>query len=246
MILSAIRNVTRPTRRRIAKLIFDFPEEWDHAAAQRYEIDEARKYIARTYPAVRNGREDAGLPFEVSDQWFCGNAELFAEFAKGIEAKRCLEVGSGPFGALAPNPVLRDRTIIDPLAEHYRDIQLALFGTTFFTPDIRLYARPAEQQVPELVNAVDGFIICRNCIDHCADPLTILYNISLYGRSGCWFLFWSDLWHSTTPDAGHRNITRTPEVIEALIKGLGFDVLQVGKTIRESESIEYGCVARKR
>jgi SAM-dependent methyltransferase len=248
----SIRDVTRRARRRMAKLIFDSPEskEWDHVTGQRYEIENARQTIIADYPKVRDAwdrRAPGALPFSVDDQWFCGNARLFAEFADGIDTKVALEIGAGPFGALAPCNAFRRRIIIDPLGEQYRDIQFSAFGSTFFTPDIELHSIPAEREIAALVGAVDGLIVCRNCIDHCEDSLTILLNISRYARPGCWFLFWSDLWNLRGHDEGHRNITQSPDVIEALVAGLGFEILQLGRPIRNpKELVEWGCVARKK
>ncbi len=252
----SLRELTRPARRRVAKLIYNFPEptaasnDWGHAAAQRYELESARQTIIAEYPRVREdwgNRPQGALPFTVDDQWFCGNAVLFREFAAGIETKTCLEIGSGPFGALAPCKALRRRIIIEPLGNQYRDLQLSAFGSTFFTPDVELHSIPAEREIAQLVGTVDGLIVCRNCLDHCEDPLTILQNISRYARPGCWFLLWSDLWHLQGVDEGHRNITRSPDAMKALIAGLGFEVLQVGRSVREpGEFIELGCIARKK
>jgi len=221
---------------------------WDHAAAQRYELESARNTIFQSFARVYAEWESYGpaLSFGVGDQWFRGNASLYAAFRDGIEDRAALEIGSGPFGHLAPCKAFKRRIIIDPLALAYRDMQQAEFGKTFFTPDIELHATAAEVRIPELAGAIDGLIVSRNAIDHCDDPLAVLGTIAEYAAPGCWFFLWTDIWHLAGLDAGHRNITRSASVMQALIEGLGFEVIQRGATIRNpAEYIEFGCIARK-
>jgi hypothetical protein len=113
---------------------------------------------------------------------------------------------------------------------------------------VRTYALPGEETVPELVGAVDGCIVCRNALDHTDDPLMVLNNIADYAAPGCYFLFWTDLWHLAGLDEGHRNITKSIAVMDRLMDGLGFELLKRGATVRsEAEGyIEYGRLARKR
>ena len=99
---------------------------------------------------------------------------------------------------------------------------------------------------PDLIGQIDGCIICQNALDHCEDPLAILSNLGQYAKAGCYLLFWSDIWHIAPPDEGHRNITRSQDVMDSLFSGLGFEIVRRGLPIRSDNStIEYGIVARK-
>jgi hypothetical protein len=61
----------------------------------------------------------------------------------------------------------------------------------------------------------------------------VLNAISEYAAQGCYFLLWTDIWHLKGTDIGHRNITRSVDVMPKLISGLGFDILHTGETVRE-------------
>ena len=247
--MSMLRERSRPARRKIAKLLFDFPEDWDHANAQRYEIEHARQTILAAFPqnyAQWETQSPNFLYFNANDQWFCGDAALFDQFRNHIDDKSCLEIGSGPFGHLGQSKALCRRVIIDPLIDAYRDIELREFGKTFFTPDIETHACAAETKVNSVVGAINGLIVCRNCLDHCDDPLTVLANIAEYAAPDCWFFLWTDIWHREI-DAGHKNITRSAVVMRALLGGFGFEIIREGRPIRDpADYLEFGCIARKR
>jgi len=241
--------MTRPLRRAVAKRIFNFPENWDHATAQRYEIAAARGFVLEAFP--RNYAHWEAQPadfiyYSVDDQFFCGDTELFAQFKRHIPNRRCLEIGSGPFGHLGQSKGLRNRVIVDPLIDAYRDIELREFGKTFFTPDIQTHAVSAETRIESLLDSIDGLIVCRNCLDHCDDPLLVLQNISDYAATGCWVFLWSDIWHLHEPDAGHRNITRSPRVMETILNGLRLPIVRMGRAIGNPvDCVEFGCISRK-
>jgi hypothetical protein len=139
------------------------------------------------------------------------------------------------------------RIVIDPLIEKYRSYQLSRMGETVWLDDIETHARSAESVIPELRGAIDGSIICRNALDHTEDPFGVLAAISQYAAPGCYLLLWTDIWHSRGPTIGHRNITRSHAAMDALLMGLGFDIIQNGASIRApGEFVEYGRLARKR
>jgi hypothetical protein len=234
-------------RIRAAKLSIGF----DHGAAQKYEFNHNRRTIkqsfARVYAQFETEKAAGGLWQSADDQWFLGDVGLFNSFVEHVRNRKGLEVGSGPFGYIAPCYWIKDRVIIEPLIDRYREAQLNLTGKTFFSDEIKGYSSPAEQVIPELVGKVDGFIACRNALDHCEDPMTILLNLSDYAAPGCWLLLWTDLWHLAGLDAGHHNITKTQRAMDAYLNGLGFDVVKRGETIRDpAEYVEYGIIARKR
>jgi hypothetical protein len=221
---------------------------FNHEKAQRYEIRGARKAIRKDFPGIweawQQERERGGLWHSAGDPWFQEDTALFSQFVEHVRNKKCLEIGSGPFGFLGPAYWIKDRVIIDPLINAYRDEELQLLGQTFFTEEIETIPHQAETFVEGL--SVDGCIVCRNALDHCEDPLTVLGNIGSYAAPGCYLLLWTDIWHLQDLDAGHKNITRSATALETYIKGLGFEVVKRMKKIRNPEEfVEYGCLAQK-
>jgi hypothetical protein len=225
---------------------------FDHALAQRFEWKNNRQVIegtfAQLYSDVEANRAAGGIWHSASDQFFCGDENLFASFVERVRSRKCLEIGSGPYGFLLPATWIKDRTIIEPLANKYRQAQLDLIGKTFLTDDVRVYTTGAEVLIDDLVGNVDGAIICRNALDHCEDALAIIANMSKYAANGCYLLLWTDIWHlQGIDDDGHHNITRSIEVMDALLEGLGFEILKHGALIRDqTEFIEYGRLARRK
>jgi hypothetical protein len=245
-------DLTRPARRLVATSIYGAPSVgFDHAAAQRYELSHAKSTIEADFPnllaQVDAASETGSLWMSPDDQFFAGDRALYTVVVERARDRRCLEVGCGPFGYLAPCRWLKDRVFIDPLIDEYRSAQLRVAGRTLFTTDVETHACSAETSIPTLINAVSGLIVCRNAIDHCEDPLSVLANISAYAQSGCYFLFWSDIWHLRGADAGHRNITKSRAFMDMAIDGLGVRILRPSDQIRAPEEcIEYGCVAVKK
>ena len=251
--LKSLKNATRPARQWAAQSIYGVPAHatFDHTEAQRYELAHAKHAIETDFQKLL-GEVDAAsksgsLWMSPDDQFFAGDRPLFNAVVERACDHRCLEVGCGPFGYLAPCGWLKDRVFIDPLIDEYRSAQLRATGRTLFTADVETHSCSAEIPIPKLVNAVDGFVVCRNAIDHCEDPLSVLANISAYAAPGCYFLFWTDIWHLDVLDAGHRNITKSRAFMDAAIDGLGFRILRTMEAIRPpGECIEYGCVAVKK
>lgn len=224
--------------------------EFLHVAAQEYEAKSAARNIEKDfavlYESWEQAKKEGSLWHYADNQWFLGNVELWDEFVNHVQNRRCLEIGSGPFGYLAPCYWIKDRIIIDPLIDFYRNEQLRVLGKTFFGDEIKTYNVPAEECLNELLGKIDGFIVCRNMLDHCEDPLKVLENISDYAVSGSYLLLWTDIFHLMGLDEGHRNITQSPRVFKMLLKGLGFALLQEGAKIRDPhEYIEFGILARK-
>jgi hypothetical protein len=225
--------------------------KFNHRSAQKYEMLSARGTIRRSFSAVFSAwekeRAQGGLWQSAGDEWFQGNVDLYGAFVEHVRDRKNLEIGSGPFGYLAPCYWMRRRIVIDPLIEKYRAYQIKRFGKTFWTSDIETHAVPAEQTVEELRGAIDGCIVSRNALDHMEDPLAAIEMIAEYAASGCYLLLSADIWHMDGGDVGHRNITRSPAVLDKVLNGLGFDILQNGAGVRGSDQyIEYGRLARKR
>lgn len=222
---------------------------FDHGRAQLYEFESNRRDISEHFPrliaALDQEVAHGGVWYRPDHHWFGGDETFFATFIDHLRDRRSLEIGSGPFGFLAFAPWIKSRTIIDPLIEKYRAEQLRLFGRTFFV-DVDIHSQSAEIHRPDLVNQIDGCIICQNALDHCEDPLAILFNIGHYAKAGCYLLFWSDIWHIAPPDEGHHNITRSQGAMDAIFSGLNFEIVRRGTPLRaDNSTIEYGIVARK-
>jgi hypothetical protein len=224
---------------------------FNHSLAQWYERASARGTARRAFSDVFNAVEankvHGGLWISPNDQWLCGDEALFTRFVEHVRPRTSMEIGSGPFGYLAQCYWMKRRVVIDPSVDEYRSYQMKRFGKTLWTPDIETYAAPAEQTIKSLVGQVDGCIVSRNALDHMDDPIAALQAMSEYAVSGCYLLLWTDIWHFDGGDVGHRNITRSRSAFEALLNGLGFDVLKHCAPLREPrEFVEYGCIAIKR
>ncbi len=223
---------------------------FDHIQAQRYERDSAENCMQSDFRALYSRFEEAkregSLWHGATDQWFQNDTALWKKFVEQVRNRHCLEIGSGPYGYLSFCHWIKNRYVIDPLVDFYRTKQLELTGSTLFTDDIKTFGVRAEQLIHGLVGKIDGFVVCRNCLDHCEDPLTILNNISKYSIPGSYLLFWTDLWHLDGTDEGHTNITKSPEMMDLIFEGLGYSILKRSNPVREASNyLEYGILARR-
>lgn len=223
---------------------------FNHARAQKYEMGFANKMIRDHFQRLQSKFETKIKNNEFyhnsDNQFFGKNDSLWNEFIAKTTGKTALEIGSGPFGFLCFATWPKERHIIDPLINSYREAHLKNFNTTLFTKDIKTHSISAETFVPELKGKIDGFIVCRNCIDHTEDPWKILYNISQYAAVGSYLLFWADIWHIDGANEGHRNVTKDGQVIEAFLLGQGYKIIsrhhnQGG----HDNTLDYGCLAIK-
>jgi SAM-dependent methyltransferase len=227
---------------------------FNHKRAQEYEIKSSENSIKNNFEwwyawaeTVKSKRERSpGIDEMGVDGFYGGSEEVWAEVAAHVEGRTCLEIGPGPCGNLAGWWWAKRRIFIDPLIDEYKRISLKYFNKTLYTDEMELYARCAEDFIPELEGTVDGVIICRNALDHCKDPTLVLKNIAAYAKPGCYLLLWTDLWHLRGHDVGHSNITKDKEGFEKNIMDLGFEILYTFDGVRQDGStIEYGCRARK-
>lgn len=243
--------MTRPARAWVARTIYSAPpQQFDHAKAQRYELSSANRTIEQNFPEVfarfQKLRSEPGPWRDPNSPWFGSDKRLWDDFASHVRSRKCLEIGSGPWGYLLMCPWIEKRTIIDPLVEEYKAAQIRVAGGTLFVDGIATHTTPAEQPIAVLIGSIDGVIVCQNAIDHCEDPLAVLSNIAAYAAPGCYLLLWTDIWHLDGVDAGHRNITRSSAAIDYLLRGAGFDVVRRSDQIRQDgKYIEYGVLARK-
>jgi len=228
---------------------------FEQTTALGYELKSSEAWIKKTFLRMYNSFEKARQKGEKCpgggmlepNEFFAGKKKLWEEFAEYLNDKTCLEIGSGPAGSLAHWWWVKQRIIIDPLIEKYKELELKFFNKTWFTDEIKLYARCAEEFIPELSNSIDGVIVCRNALDHCEDPMLVLQNIAKYARPGCCLLLWTDIWHTQGHDDGHRDITKDKVGFEKTIVDLGFEIFSSFDTVRpDNITMEYGCRAIKR
>lgn len=219
-------------------------EQFDHAKAQVYEKHYATEWLdhnfERVYKEVSDKKKQKHI---ISDEFFRTQYQ-WNKFVNYIERKTCLEIGSGPAGALIRWYWAKKRIIIDPLASQYKRLSLKKFGKSLFTDDMILYSQKAETYLPYLRNTIDGVIVCRNVLDHCANPIKVIRNISQYAKRGCYLLLWTDIYHTKGHNEGHTNITKSKKEFENIIKKNNFEIhytFRLGKR----NTLNYGCVARK-
>ena len=179
-------------------------------------------------------------------EFFEDSMDKLIEFTNEMKTKNNLEVGCGPCGFLNVCYCLDNRNIIDPLINGYKQYQIRKYGESWFDETINLYSQPCEILVPGLVGKIDGFIFCRNCLDHTQDWKIVLNNISLYAAKDSYFYFWSDIFHTYGTDAGHFNITSNKDEFRHHIESLGYK-LEYEWEIPEAERkcINIGFIAKK-
>lgn len=226
------------------------PLQWEKA--QQFELRHSRRWLKDNFAplwsqiedARRSGRYWSGPMDLMRSDFFQGSETDWLEFASFIENRSCLEIGAGPCGALAIWWWVKRRVIIDPLILMYLAISLEMFNRSWYTDEIELIGTPAEQVEPRLLGTIDGAIICRNTLDHCADPGQVLRNIAQYASRGSLLLLWTDLWHTGGRDQGHRNITRDRSSFLTQISELGYHILR-DFSDPDRSTVNFGCIAEK-
>lgn len=180
-------------------------------------------------------------------EFFNDSIDEFEKFITKMKDKNNLEVGCGPCGLLNSLYWFENRTIIDPLIDGYKQYQLSLYGESWFNQDgLICYSKPAETTIESLVGKIDGFVICRNCIDHTQDWRLIMENIGKYSAIGSYFLFWSDLFHFNGTDSGHFNITNDKGYFREYVKTLGYEIESEWEMPEnERHCINIGFIAKK-
>lgn len=149
-------------------------EAW-HNTHQPFELDWWKDALAKGHSV-----DDAGFEYH------------WREIRK-FAARRgtVLDIGCGPRPPFAPC------TVIDPLADKYREIT-----PVHWWNDVIVHARPAEQLIDGLVAET---VICWNCIDHAIGWREILDNMVAYGHLGTRYVLATDF-HE--PFVGHPGFER--------------------------------------
>jgi len=90
---------------------------FNHIEAQNYEKKYADGVVLNDfldlYKRWEECKKNGGLWQDQGNQWFQGDLKAWNKFVKYIKTKKCVEIGSGPFGFLAPCYWLKDRVIIN-------------------------------------------------------------------------------------------------------------------------------------
>ena len=223
---------------------------FDHAKAQDYEMSHAEQWIRENanwvWPLFDNAKAGAREIHEiVLQEFFASDRSLWEQFARSLDGKVLLDVGSGPVPAPSFWPWPARRYVIDPLAGEYDRFVRQLFGRSWFE-GITLLHDAAEHNVADLNGKVDGAVYCRNCLDHCAEPYLVLSNLASYAAPGSALLLWTDLFHIHGPDAGHSNITKDRDGFRRLVENLGFMIVREVPEAMGRDTINFGCFAVKR
>lgn len=234
-------------------MIFSFLSPFNHRKAQKYELRSSREFLEehfrKMYKVYERHQHQTASEFGKyleKDEFFRDSKKAAQTVAKHVNGKTCLEIGPGPYGELLNWTLAKRRIIIDPLLDDYIRLSKEMYGKTWYTGKLELFSQVAEDMIPEYDHAVDGMIICRNALDHCADPLKVLTNLGRYATSGCYLLLWTDLWHIHGTDDGHRHIMKDPKKFKQLVEDMGFVIEYEFDDLRKNgATIDYGCRARK-
>lgn len=232
--------------KQMEKAMFSFTDSWKEG--EPYIVsDISRQAMENIFSTLDSWKE--GDPYFASQRfkYFFSSSNEYQLFCKEMLDKKCLEIGGGLASDISLMPWIRSRIVIEPLANALKQFQLENFGRTLFTDTMRTFSQEAEQHISSLDNAINGFILCDNMLDHSSDPRTILKNLSLYAAKGCKLLFWSDLWHWKGLNENHRNITKSKDAFKKSLIDLGFRIDRTISTLKrlDGSTTEYGCIATK-
>lgn len=244
--LDAVRDESAALRASLAPAQSNF----DHKAAQYYEITFAERWLRENgdwvWDAVNRAQSgERYLQELILAEFFAKDRTVWEQFSHSLDGKAVLDIGTGPVPAHACWPYAGRKFVIDPLASEYDRLCKAMFGRSWFD-GMRLYSVDAEHWVPDLRGAIDGAIVCRNCLDHCREPYLILSNIAAYAAPGCALMFWTDLFHLDGHDHGHTDITRDRDGIRRMVENLGFEIVREVPDSPARGTIQFGCFALKR
>lgn len=232
---------------------------FDFNAAQKYELEYWRQWVAGEHSSIQSFQKtleefnhalDKKLlypgPRNQIAKFF--NPEDWMIFAKYLEPRTCLEIGCAAEGMVPFWYWVKERHLLDPLIDEYRKLVDPAAEKqqmhSWFTGSWNYSVRAEEHIYSEKIT---GAIVCRNMLDHCDRPFEALETMLEYGATGCYFLFWSDIWHNNPTDEGHRNITRDPAVIRECIQNHGYKITKEFSDVWEGrgDTIEYGCLGIK-
>ena len=85
-------------------------------------------------------------------------------FIEQMKGKCSLEIGPSCATLLGNWWFSKKNYVIEPLFEKIQHFQMDKFGYSIFE-NTENFSAPAEKFIPDLNNAIDGAVVCRNCID---------------------------------------------------------------------------------
>lgn len=225
-------------------------KDWN--VAQNYEFKFAVEFMQT--PFYRNlfndmiaGKQKVSEGY-ISDlilkEFFDNSKDEWNKFVSFINGKNCLDIGPSVFTPLSTWDVAKERYIIEPMFAMLNEWQVNNLGNSAFKDMKMNYGWSAEQNIPELVNNINGAIYCRNMLDHTPDWLEVLVNITKYAKRGCKLLLWNDLDHKGHANEGHYDITTDVDSFKNIVKTLGFKIIREYQD-KEREFINWGCFAEK-
>jgi len=144
---------------------------------------------------------------------------------QNIHNKNVLEIGCGPrYGYLPYFWYAKERIAIEPLLDEYS-------GFWNDNKDIseiinKKYALGADVFIPELLQKIDGAVICKNSLDHTPNWPFVLSNISHYAAKDSYLYLWTDIQHAVKPNEGHYNINTNPNSLYRFIESIGFQIFE--------------------
>jgi hypothetical protein len=245
-----LKRLISAARRRLGTEAAASVKSW--RAAQEYELEHAYGFMSETYFTELFAKYQAG---ELStakgyfnelfvSEFFSNDVTLFRCFVDDIKGKACLDIGPCVFTPLVVWDGIGYAAAIEPLGSAVRDWQRQRYGKSVFD-DLDLRSVGADVFIPEFEGRFDGVIHCRNMLDHTPNWPFVLGNISAYAAPGCHLLFWTDIDHRGTADAGHFDICPDAAQLKRLIQRLGFEIKRDFEDSNRPE-INWGCVAVKR
>lgn len=237
---------------------YENDSNFNHTAAQKYELNYHINWLKQNFDKLYEETQAARSMFESHGEitigeekwlpWFFKNSDTcWKTFVNKIKDKPCLEVGTGPCGVCCKWHFIKTWYAVDPLLTAYNQTMLEMFHKSWIPDSINMYSQSAEILIPELINKINGAIVCVNALDHVDEPLRVMDNLSEYAVPGCKLLLWADIYYPYGHDEGHRNLCKSPEIFRSWITDRNFSIDYETTPIREkgSRSIEFGCVATK-
>ena len=197
------------------------PFETAFARWQRDRLRELAQAVGLESGARSNG---ASPPGHIDDH-------LDAELDRWCARQSVVEIGAGPFPAIAAAPAWRRAVAVDPLATSYAEEGLLPPAADHIT-----YIESPGEHIP-LPSSWADLVIIDNAIDHVSDPGAVLVEITRLLRPGG--LLWLLVDLSTHSDAMHPHAFDELSV-RALLKGHGFEVVTDRVSGHKSHPKAYG------
>lgn len=221
------------------------------AEAQRFELDWwDNYYFTELYPQepvflyLASGKIK---PIDrIRDELNISEKNAIDTFLNRLNKAIILEVGSG--GCYGYMPFInnsKERVIIDPLVDKYSGLHKKHNINIPNMEDVKFYATPADEYIPELDNYAD-VLICQNMLDHTNEWAFVLSNLSSYVKKGGLIYLSTDIDHFFQNPLGHFNISQNPDRLFRLVENLGFDIIYKDYYLRPACTSIISLMATKR